>query len=187
MKKWMAALCLVFLLLAGTACADRYEIECGTNGYFVCEDFEGEMTQYAAQIFGDLARADDEVICGTLFEEHYRSRPDLTGRGGALMAVRRDGRILLMSANTNGKGWTAAIETDSFLPPDADFSITTTDAGTTYVHLTILYRNTVYEIRTSGSGGAYLFEYSWTDETGKALHMDCYDGEFVLREEGDWP
>ena len=187
MKKWMAVLWLVCLLLASMACADTYEIECGENGYFVCENFGSEMSQYAAQIFGDLVRMDDELICGTLFEEHYRTRPELTGRGGALMAVRRDGKILIMSANTNGKGWTAAIETDSFLPPDAEFSITTMDAGTTYVHLTIIYRDTAYEIRTAGSGGAYLYEYSWTDETGKALHMDCYDGEFVLREEGDWP
>lgn len=188
MKRVFGVLMAMFcLLMTGTACADRYELQCGTNGYFVCEDFEGGMSQYAAQIFGDLVRTDDEVICGTLFEEHYRNRPDLTGRGGALMAVRRDGKILLMSANTNGKGWTAAIETDSFLPPDAAFSITTMDAGPTYVHLTILYRNTAYEIRTEGMGGAYLYEYSWTDETGKALHMDCYDGEFVLREEGDWP
>ena len=175
----MAILCLT---LAGTACADRYELDDGNNGYYVCEDFEGEMSQYAAQIFGALVRTDDEVICGTLFEEHYRKRPELTGRGGALMAVRREGKILLMSANTNGKGWSAGIETDSFLPPDAQLWMTGT-LRNLYVHLTIGYQDTSYEIRTTGEGGAYLYKYSWRDEAGNSLYMDCDRGAFILRKE----
>lgn len=178
---------LVSMACCALAAAKTYELDEMVNGYFVCEDFEGEMTQQAEGIFSGLMREGDEVLCGTLFEEHYRNHPDRTGRGGALMAVRREEKTLLMSANTNGDGWKAGIETDSFLPPDAVFSMTTTGGMKTYAHLTILYRDTVHEIRTMATGGAYVYEYSWMDETGKALRMNCYHGEFTLHEDGDWP
>ena len=137
------------------AAAARYELESGPNGYFVCEDFEGEMPRMAQDIFAGLIRESDEVLCGTLFQEHYRNSPAKVNRGGALMAVKRDGKILLMSANGDGNDWNAGIETDCFLPYNAEFSITTT-GGSLYAHLTILYRDTVYEIRTTRTGGAYL-------------------------------
>ena len=187
MKQVFGMMMAIFcLMLTGTACADRYEIDDGSNAYFICENFETVMSPYAAQIFGDLVRVDDEVICGTMFEEHHHNQPELTGRGGALVAVRRDEKILLMSANTNGKGWTAAIETDSFLPSDALFMMNC-ELKNHFVHLMIDYQGTAYEIRTTAEGGAYLYGYSWSDSAGQALSMDCYDGEFTLREQGDWP
>ncbi|MBQ7886696.1 MAG: hypothetical protein IJ313_07370 [Clostridia bacterium] len=182
--KRMVLLVLMWLMSSLSACAlaqmGTYELDSGNNGYFLCEDFEGEVSQKAQEIFGDLMESGDEVICGTLFEERYRSRPEMTGRGGALMAVRRDGKILLMSANTNGKGWSAGIETDSFLPPDAAFSLNT-ELKNHFAHLMIYYDNTAYEIRTTGEGGAYLYRYSWLDGQGNSLYMDCDRGMFVLR------
>lgn len=189
MKRAFCLLLALEIALSVTALAkaQTYELEAGINGYFVCEDFGSEMPQMAKNIFGSLICEHDEVLCGTLFQEHYRNSPGQVNRGGALMAVNRDGKILLMSAKGDEGRWNAGIETDSFLPPDADFSITTTGGESSYVHLTIDDRDMVYEIRTTGTGGAYLYEYSWTDETGNALHMDCYNGKFMLREEGDWP
>lgn len=188
MKKWISAvLTLLCLIMTGAACAKTYELECGSNGYFVCEDFQSEMPKMAEEIFGGFVREGDEMLCGTLFEEHYRNSPGKVNRGGALMAVKREGKILLMSANGDEGRWNAGIETDSFLPPDAQFSVTTTGGENVYAHLTILYRDGAYEMRTLGNGGAYLYAYSWTDEMGKALHMDCENGKFSLREEGDWP
>lgn len=188
MKRIMA-LALAWLLASAACCAmaaqKTYELDEGVNGYFVCEDYDGELTPMAQRIFGDFMCGGDEVLCGTLFEEHYRNSPGRTGRGGALMAVRRDGRILLMSGNTDGDGWSAAIETDGFLPPDAQFSMTTMGGMRTYAHLTIAYRDTAYEIRTTAAGGAYLYEYSWTDENGKMMQMSCYHGEFTLNEKLD--
>ena len=96
------------------------------------------------------------------------------------MAVRCDGKILLMSANTNGKGWTAAIETDSFLPPDAVFSMNS-EPRNHFVHLMIDYQGVSYEIRTTAEGGAYLFRYCWKDENGTELYVNCSQGMFVLR------
>jgi len=164
------------------AAAKTYELESGPNGYFVCEDFEDEMPRMARNTFAGLIREDDEVLCGTLFQEHYRNSPGKVNRGGALMAVKRDGKILIMSANGDGKDWNTGIETDRFLPHDAEFSITTTGESL-YAHLTILYRDTAYEIRTTSTGGAYLYKYSWTDETGNSFYMDCDHGEFILRAE----
>jgi len=98
------------------------------------------------------------------------------------VAVRRDGMILLMSANTNGKGWTAAIETDNFLPPDALFSLNC-EPKYHFVHLILDYQGVSYEIRTSAEGsasGAYLFRYNWLSEQGNHMYMDCNGGMFVL-------
>ena len=40
MKHILGLLLAVFcLILTGTACADRYELDEGDNGYYVCEDF----------------------------------------------------------------------------------------------------------------------------------------------------
>lgn len=182
---------LAACLLAGLSCcalaeSRTYELDAGSNGYFLCEDFAGKMTRQAQRIFDGLMMVDDEVLCGTLFEEHYRNSPGKVNRGGALMAVKRDGRILLMSANGDEGRWNAGLETDSFLPQDAQFSITTVFSNH-YAHPTITYQDAAYEVRTLGNGGAYLYAYSWTDETGKALRMDCDNGKFSLREEGDWP
>lgn len=183
MKKWMAA--LLACMLVGLSCcalaqAGTYELDEGNNGYFLCEDFEGEITQKAQEIFGDLMESGDEVICGTLFEEHYRNTPGKVNRGGALMAVRRDGKILLMSANGKEGDWAAGIETDSFLPPDAAFSLNT-ELKNHCAHLMIYHENVAHEIRTTGTGGAYLFRYSWQDGQGNSLYMDCDLGKFALR------
>lgn len=183
MKKMIILACLlVSLFCCAVAEAGTYELDDGNNGYFLCEDFEGEMSQTAQGIFGELMESGDEVICGTLFEERYRNRPEYTGRGGALMAVRRDGKILLMSANTNGEGWRAGIETDSFLPPDAAFSLNS-ELKNHFAHLMIDYQGTAHEIRTASDGSAYLFRYSWQDGQGNRLHMDCDRGKSVLYRE----
>lgn len=183
MKKIMMLVCLLAgLFCCALAQAGTYELLDGGNGYFLCEDFEGEMSQTAQGIFDKLMESGDEVICGTLFEERYRSRPEATGRGGALVAVRRDGRILLMSANANGKGWSAGIETDSFLPPDAAFSLNS-ELKNHFVHLMIDYRGAAHEIRTASDGSAYLYRYSWLDDQGNRLYMDCDRGKYALYRE----
>ena len=185
MKKMICLILTVVFVLGATALAavQTYELNEGKNGYFACEDFAGVLPEIAKGIFRNLIWESDEILCGTLFQEHYRNNPGKVNRGGALIAVRRDGKILLMSANGKENTWHAGIETDSFLPPDAQFSITTTLGM--YAHLTILYRDTAYEIRTNETGGAYVYEYNWTDENGMAKRMDCYHGEFRLYNEGE--
>ena len=175
-------LSVLFMLYAEGAIAKTYEFDHGFNGYFVCEDFEDEMPRQAEQIFAGLIHAGDEVICGTIFQIHYRNDLQKLGRGGALLAVRRNGKILLMSANTNGDVWHAGIETDCFLPADAQFKITGLMKGM-YVHLTIHYQDVAYEIRTTSDGGAYLYKYSWMDENENKMYMDCYRGKFTLCKE----
>ncbi|MBR5559799.1 MAG: SH3 domain-containing protein [Clostridia bacterium] len=187
MRQWLA---IVLLLLCVTAadcvCADGYEIDDGNNGYYVCEDFDGELSVYAEQIFGGLMHEGDEVICGTLFEEHYRNQPDLTGRGAALLAVRRDGKILLMGADRNGdKNWHASVETDRFLPPDAAFSITCEPMGTkyiSYVHLALTVGDEVFALRTQFSGALYLYEYRRKEADGSVQVIDCYGGSYRCTE-----
>lgn len=150
--------------------------------YFVCEDYTGELPIAAKAIFGSLLREGDEPICGTMFLEHYRNTPGKTNRGAALLAVRREGNILLMGADKESDApWQAGIETDSFLPPDARFEITCVPMGETYVtyaHLALCVGEAVFELRTQSSGALYLYAYRRKEADGSEFVIDCYNSVF---------
>lgn len=191
MKK---AMICIFVLLLALVCvsgmAQEYVLGDEGNGYFVCEDFEGEPTREAKAIFGSLLREGDVPICGTMFMEHYRDTPGKTNRGAALLAVRREGKILLMGADKESDApWQAGIETDSFLPPDAQFEITCEPMGTKYVsyaHLALSVGNEVFALRTQSSGALYLYEYRRKEADGSEFVIDCYSSAFrcARREDG---
>ena len=50
---------LVSMACCALAAAKTYELGEMRNGYFVCEDFEEEMTQKAAEVFSELLRDGD--------------------------------------------------------------------------------------------------------------------------------
>lgn len=183
MKKTMICIFALLLLLPGAhGLAQEYVLEDESNGYFVCEDFDGELSVKAKAIFGSLLREGDEPICGTMFLEHYRNTPGKTNRGAALLAVRREGKVLLMGADKENDGpWQAGVETDGFLPPDAQFEITCEPMGTkhvTYAHLAISIDDEVFALRTQSSGALYLYEYRRKEADGSEFVIDCYGSAF---------
>lgn len=186
-KKTAALLwALMLVLFCVPACAKEYTLGDEGNGYFVCEEFSGELTRGARAVFGGLLREGDETLCGAIFTEHYRSEPGRGGRCAAMLAVRREGKILLMGANRNGdESWMTGVETDSFLPPDAEFTITCEPMGeeyVTYVHLALTVDDQVFLLRTQASGALFLYEYRRKEKDGGEFVIDCYSGSFRCME-----
>lgn len=175
-------LALLMLLFCVPAFAQEYIFEDESNSYFVCRDFGSELTPEGKMIFGPLLREGDDVLCGTMFTEEYKTQTSITGRGAALLAVRRDGKILLMGADRNSdKNWHASVETDSFLPPDAAFTITCEPMGTkyvSYVHLALTVGDEVFALRTQFSGALYLYEYRRKEADGSEQVIHCYGGSY---------
>ncbi len=173
---------LLCLLACVPACAQEYVLGSEGNGYFVCEEFSGELPRKAKAVFGSLLREGDEPICGAMFTEHYKKQTGMTGRCAALLAVRREGKILLMGADKDGEeSWQAGVETDSFLPPDAAFSITCEPMGqkyVTYVHLALTIGDEVFLLRTQANGALYLYEYRRKEADGSESVINCYGGSF---------
>lgn len=182
---WMLALAFFCM----PACAGEYILGDEGNAYFVCEEFSGELPRTAKAVFGGLLREGDEPLCGAMFTEHYKKEPSRKGRCAALLAVRRSGKILLMGAHKDGdESWMTGVETDSFLPPDTEFTITCEPMGTkyvTYVHLALTVGDEAFLLRTRGSGALDLYEYRRREENGGELVIACYGGSFCCSERKD--
>ena len=177
-----AMLCALCMLLCLPACAQEYVLGDEGNGYFVCKEFSGELPRKAKAVFGSLLREGDEPLCGAMFTEHYKKEPEMNGRAAALLALRRAGKILLIGADRDKYGtWHAGIETDSFLPPDAAFSITCEPMGqkyVTYVHLALTVGDGAFLLRTRENGALYLYEYRRKEADGSESAINCYGGSF---------
>lgn len=187
MKKAIVFVWTLMLLLACVpACAQEYVLGDEGNGYFVCEEFSGELTRKMKAVFGGLLREGDEALCGAMFTEHYKSEPGRSGRCAAMLAVRRAEKILLMGASKDGdESWQMGVETDSFLPPDAEFAITCEPMGEkyiTYVHLALTVDDQVFLLRTQASGALFLYEYRRKEKDGGEFVIDCYSGSFRCME-----
>ena len=188
MRRWIVCLLLAALCLAlcvQGACAQRYLLTDRSNSYFDCEDFAGALPASVQSAFGGLMRGGDEVICGTVFVERYRNEPLLNQRGAAMAAVRREGRILLMGASHENGVWQAGVETDGFLPPDADFSITClpmeSEEYVTYVHLALICGDSSFLLRTLSNGGLYVYAYERRETDGSATRYQLSPGFYAYR------
>jgi len=123
-KTWI----LIALLLALCASAQAepyvYSSDQAPTVYFECEDFDAEIPKALSGVFDARIRAGDEILCGTMVGSKY-----LSGREGergteALLALRRDDRILILGAKKMEDGWRCAVETDSFFLPGQKFDLT---------------------------------------------------------------
>lgn len=118
---WLLTLCL---MATGAWAAQEYTLGDAQRGdYHTCTDFDGAMPDDVAEIFASLMRAGDEVICGTRGQLRSTGLQEIR-REWSVMAVRREGSVLLMGAYRRDGGWETCVETDSFMPADCAFDIT---------------------------------------------------------------
>ena len=118
---WLLALCL---LLSGAQAAEEYTIGDPQRGpYYTCTDFDGQMPEDVAEIFSSLMREGDEVLCGSRAQKRS-ARVEGIREDSILMALRREGKVLLMCAYRRDGDWQTCLETDSFIPADYAFDIT---------------------------------------------------------------
>ena len=92
--------------------------------YFECEDFDSEIPAALSGVFDGCLQAGDEILCGTRRMSRYYSERE-TGNGtDALLAVRREEKILLLGAEKRDGVWRSAVETEDFFFPGQKFDVT---------------------------------------------------------------
>jgi len=126
MKKTMIILLVLMLWMCVPALAEpyTYSSDQAPAVYFECEDFDAEIPEALLGVFNSCIKAEDEILCGTMAAAKYRSGRE-TGHGAeALLALRRDEKILLLGAKKKEDGWRCAVETDSFFSPGQKFDLT---------------------------------------------------------------
>lgn len=167
MKKWVAALLCGLALLAGAASAQTYMFSDPENhrAIYTCEDFAGSMPIAAKAAFADVLREDDEILCGTSIQETWKGLEGKQG-GSAMMAIRREGKLLLLGTLYDQKEgiWRAGVESDGFLPEGLPFSMTCmpdySQRGVLRsVGMMLDAGDEQFVIRASSGGMLYLWEY----------------------------
>ena len=173
-------------LLLGVTCAlaESYTID-GATVQFECIDFSGELTEEAEDIFSALLREGDEIHSGTICRTYYDSQPGVLQKQSALMALLREGKVLLMSAYWSDGMWAACVETDSFIAPGTEFEITTLPVygmeDLSRVFPSIRCGNESYRLSMSTGGVVNIQQYVRLAADGSAVTMEPGLGGFVYR------
>lgn len=120
----IACLLLLCAGISGAAAEQTYEFSDSQSGERIaCEDFEGTMPDDVAAIFAPLLRPGDVLICGSRMRVFGKNATEAR-LDTLLLAVRREGAVLLMGAFEMDGCFEICLETDSFIPPDCAFDIT---------------------------------------------------------------
>ena len=108
----LALLLMLFLMIPGAQAVQEYTLGDPQRGtYYTCADFDGQLPEDIAKIFSSLMRTGDEVICGSRAQKR-NSRVEGIIEDSILMAVRREGKVLLMCADKKDGDWNTCLETD---------------------------------------------------------------------------
>ena len=124
---WLAVLCGALLLAApasASATAREYVFDSGERNVCArCVDYEGELPAEVQIIFSDVQREGDRILAASRRTEWWKSK-NAAVSDTILLAVEREGCILLIGAFYEESGWAVCVETDSFLPHGTAFTIT---------------------------------------------------------------
>lgn len=116
MKRLACLVAVVLWLVMGSAMAEEaYQLEDTQMGrIYSCVDFQGTMPENVEAIFAPLMRPGDDVLCGSSCKV-ISVRTATTAYQSILMAVQREGKVLLMGAYQREGDWEVCLETDDFL------------------------------------------------------------------------
>lgn len=126
MMKRIIFLWTLLLCLCAPALAEPYVYSSDQAPlvYFDCEDFESELPEALDGVFDEWLKEGDAIISGTICTTRDRSKPETALSSDALLALRRDEKILLLGACCRDGSWRSAVETDSFFAPGQKFDVT---------------------------------------------------------------
>ena len=184
----LAAFVLLICLCAG-ALAATYTYERDGEVYLTIERFEGRLPQGMESALHRALREDDEILCGTLKRKRFEGRVN-AWESSMLLAVRREGRILLMHAGGMEDVLDVCIETDSFLRPDQEFDIRAypDDEGTLLAHEIVVGDAHFTVSRKNYEGDRlWIWRYRREQEDGSMLEMHLLDGHvgWSVTQEGE--
>lgn len=124
MKKAMIGMLTLAFLFGVSALAEMYTID-QPDSYetYACMDFKTELPDEIAEIFDEVLRKGDRILSGSKVTERMK-QTDIVNLESVLMAVEREGRIVIMCACRKEGDWETCVETDSFFSPGTEFEIT---------------------------------------------------------------
>ena len=94
----LALLLMLCLMIPNAQATQEYTLGDPQSGdYYTCMDFDGEMPMDVAEIFSSLLREGDEVLCGSRGQLRNSNIQSIR-QDTIVMAVRREGKILLLGA-----------------------------------------------------------------------------------------
>lgn len=125
MKKYII-LFSILLCLCASAQAEPYIYSSDQTPlvFFDCEDFDAEIPEQLNDVFDEWIQERDHILCGTVCTTRYHKYPETALSANALLAILRDGKILLLGAAYTDGTWRSAVETDSFFVPGQRFDVT---------------------------------------------------------------
>ena len=173
---WLLTLCL---MATGAWAAQEYTLGDAQRGdYHTCTDFDGAMPGDVAEIFASLMRAGDEVICRTMGQLRSTGLQEIR-REWIVMAVRREGSVLLMGAYRRDGGWETCVETDNFMPADCAFDITSLpeEDGENWgvsAGPAIVCGNESYRLEVQPGGRITWNCYTQENPDGSRYYMEAY-------------
>lgn len=191
MKRWMAALLCGLMLIFGicSAQATTYTYERDGKVYMTIERFEEKLPAALSAAMDDALRESDEILCGTIKRKQFYS----TGNAwetSALIAVKREDKILLMHAGGMSDDLDVVVETDSFLRSDQTFDIEVypDDEGTLMTHM-ISVGDMRFAVSRKNFEGMRLWIWRCRSllENGDVFDVHLLDGHvgWSLSHEGD--
>lgn len=126
MKKKLFFVCCMLLLWSVAVQAEPYiySSDQATLVFFDCEDFDDVIPITLDGVFDAWMKVDDSVISGTVCITRYRSQPESMLSADALVAIKREEKILLLGAGYRDGVWRSAVETDQFFAPGQRFDVT---------------------------------------------------------------
>lgn len=173
-----STLCLLLLSSAVHACAQTTEyVARYVNQRWLCESFASVPTPEAQAAFSSRLLPDDQIICGAQFAVCPREEPRQVLSRSILMAVRREGSLLLFAAKQKQGEWTSAIESDCFLPADGVFRLepvaSLDDEGNVHaVSLSVVRGAETFRLTVLDDAGIQLSSYSRQLDDGSTFLID---------------
>ncbi|MBE5800031.1 MAG: SH3 domain-containing protein [Clostridiales bacterium] len=187
-RKWagvFALMMMIFSACCGAAEKDELHAYEYDSTYYKCIGFDSQMPEDVEPAFESVLRAGDEVICGARKRKCYVRGGQEDWDDSILMAVRREGKVLLVHASGVNGDYSVTVETDSFLTSDVDFEITTQpdDAGTRLSHQIIVGDETYTVSRRSYEGNRlWITKYERRMADGSEYVITPSDGSVSWHE-----
>lgn len=182
-----ALLMILGMVSAAYALADvkQYEIASDANAYYECIDYAGEIPDVAQEAFAGLAQEGDVILGSTFYATWYKNEPGILQSQKALMLVWRSDKMLVMGACWKDGMWEACIESDSFIPQDAQVQITT--QARYYIdtqcdaYPAIVIGNEAYRLQIDEAGRIRISDYIRTEPDGSKVTIKPLCNGFIYR------
>lgn len=194
MKK-LAAILLMLLCLVASAQADTFTLNYpqgqepfmdNLNLWYEANTFTTDVPEELRAALAASPFAGDEVLQGAWLREYYHRYDDLTNvlnNQAALIAVRHEGRLMLLGLARSGKQWQVSPQSETFLPEDEAFTLTVAPSrsnNASAAMLAMVCGSDTYLIGSGSPDTAWtLYQYQHAREDGSTAFLQLSYGSVI--------